>query len=52
MSTKVFILGAHYDAEPQTHGFDDNGSGMTVLLKVAEAIGKYAKTTGTFFHSM
>ena len=46
-SKKVFILGAHYDSETRTHGFDDNGSGVTVLLKVAEGIAKYLKTYKT-----
>ena len=45
-SKKLLILGAHYDGYPRSNGLDDNGSGVTLLLKVAEAIGKYVKTTG------
>ena len=50
-SKKVLILGAHYDAVSSSHGLDDNGSGVTLLLKVAEAIGKYVKTAGMIIYA-
>ncbi len=32
------IIGAHYDAVPFTHGADDNGSGVAVLLESARVL--------------
>jgi len=32
------IIGAHYDAVPFTHGADDNGSGVAVMLEAARIL--------------
>lgn len=37
---KTVILGAHYDSSPNGNGAFDNGSGVAVLLTVAEALMK------------
>jgi len=37
VSTKQIIVGAHYDSVG-THGVDDNGSGVSVVLEVAKRI--------------
>lgn len=36
--TPCLIIGAHYDAVPFTHGADDNGSGVAVLLEAARVL--------------
>lgn len=38
---RVVILGAHYDTVPNTQGANDNGSGVAVLITIAnEVVGK------------
>lgn len=37
---KTVILGAHYDSSPNGNGAFDNGSGVAILLTVAEALMK------------
>ena len=31
----ILVIGAHYDSDANTHGIDDNGSGMVALLESA-----------------
>ena len=38
LSTKVIVVGAHYDSMPMGVGADDNASSVSVLLEVAQAI--------------
>ena len=35
LSSKYYIIGAHYDSVPETYGADDNASGIAVLLELA-----------------
>lgn len=37
-SVREILVGAHYDSESRGRGADDNGSGVGVLLEVAEAV--------------
>jgi hypothetical protein len=37
-STKVLIVGAHYDSIPAGKGADDNASGVAVMLEAAELV--------------
>lgn len=38
LASEVLILGAHYDAVPQSPGADDNASGVAALLEIARAL--------------
>ena len=35
LSSKYYVIGAHYDSVPETYGADDNASGIAVLLELA-----------------
>lgn len=35
---RIFILGAHYDTQPETPGADDNASGVAGVLEAAHAL--------------
>lgn len=35
---EVLVVGAHYDTTPETQGANDNGSGMAVVLTIAEEL--------------
>lgn len=35
---RIFIIGAHYDTQPETPGADDNASGVAGMLAAAEAL--------------
>ena len=35
LSSKYYVIGAHYDSVPETCGADDNASGIAVLLELA-----------------
>jgi len=35
LSSKYYVVGAHYDSVPETYGADDNASGIAVLLELA-----------------
>ena len=37
---KPLVIGAHWDVVPGTHGFNDNGSGVSVLLELARILPK------------
>lgn len=37
-SSKTIVVGAHYDSSDEGRGTDDNGSGVAVLLEVAELV--------------
>lgn len=37
-STETIVVGAHYDSSDEGRGSDDNGSGVGVLLEVAELV--------------
>ena len=37
-STKVLVVGAHYDSIPAGRGADDNASGVAVMLEAAELV--------------
>lgn len=38
LASEVIILGAHYDAVPQSPGADDNASGVVALLEIARML--------------
>jgi Zn-dependent M28 family amino/carboxypeptidase len=48
-STPLVIIGAHYDAVTAGKGADDNGSGVAVMLEVAERIKKYKREYDVIF---
>ena len=35
LSSKYYVIGAHYDSVPETYGADDNASGIAALLELA-----------------
>ncbi len=37
-SSQVIVVGAHYDSSDESLGTDDNGSGVAVMLEVAELV--------------
>lgn len=47
--TPLVIIGAHYDAVTAGKGADDNGSGVAVMLEVAERIKKYQREYDVIF---
>ena len=40
-SDKIIVVGAHYDSVPDSPGANDNGSGMAVVLTIAEELANH-----------
>lgn len=46
---RIFIIGAHYDTQPETPGADDNASGVAGVLEAAHALSGAALPASVWF---